>query len=72
MTNNRLQVHQTAEEPDKALIEVFTATEAAQLWGLDASTVKKACQQNRTECKKSAGTWLVTRSGMEKLYGSQP
>lgn len=51
---------------------VYTAAEAAQLWGLDASTVKRAAQQGRftqDECKKSAGTWIVTKSGMERLYG---
>jgi len=53
------------------LEQVFTATEAAQLWGLDASTVKRACQKGRLECRKSAGTWLVTKESMKKAYGDQ-
>ena len=57
------------------LEEVFTATEAAELWGLDASTVKRSCWQGRFkqhEARKAGGTWLVTRAGMERLYGPQP
>ncbi len=57
---------------NEVLSEVITASEAAKMWGLDVSTVKKACQQGRIECRKSSGTWLVTCSGMEKLYGLQP
>ena len=54
------------------LDDVFTAAEAAALWGLDESTVKKACLQGRFrhyEAKKSGWPWLVTRQGMERLYG---
>ena len=54
---------------------VITTTEAARLWRLDPSTVKKACQQGRfarEEHRKSGRDWLVTRGGMERLYGPQP
>lgn len=54
---------------------IYTAVEAAELWSLDVSTVKKACQTDRfasEECRKSKGTWLVTRAGMERVYGPKP
>lgn len=51
------------------LDEVLTATEAAELYKLDLTTVKKACQQGRIECRKAKGTWLVTRQAMEEKYG---
>lgn len=54
---------------------IITASEAAQLWGLDSSTVKKACQQGKFsdhEARKSGGTWLVTVEGMERVYGPKP
>ena len=54
------------------LPEVLTATEAAELWSLDPSTVKKACQQGRfteQEARKSEGTWLITRAAIMRLYG---
>ncbi len=54
------------------LKEVLTAAEAADLWNMDVSTVKKACNTNRIECRKSKGTWLVTKKGMEQLYGEMP
>lgn len=50
----------------------MAATEAATLWGLEASTVKRACQQGRMPARKSGGTWLVTKAGMERVYGPQP
>lgn len=57
------------------LKDIHAAAEAARLWGLDRDTVKKACREKRliegTECKKSGGTWIVTREGMERLYGQQ-
>jgi len=52
--------------------KVVTAPEAARLWGMDASTVKRACQQGRFrqhEARKSGGAWLVTLAGMERVYG---
>jgi hypothetical protein len=54
--------------------DIFTAPEAAQLWGLDASTVKKACQVGRfttDEARKSGGTWMITREGMNRAYGNK-
>jgi hypothetical protein len=56
------------------LTNIFTASEAARLWQLDESTVKKACQQGRfteDEARKSGGTWMVTRAGMERVYGKE-
>ncbi|HCT30301.1 MAG TPA: hypothetical protein DIW31_06125 [Bacteroidales bacterium] len=55
--------------------KVVTASEAAELWGFDVSTVKRACQQGRFhqhEARKSGGTWLVTLVGMERVYGPKP
>lgn len=56
------------------LTDILTASEAARLWQLDESTVKKACQQGRfteDEARKSGGTWMVTRAGMERVYGKE-
>lgn len=54
---------------------VLTAADAAEKWQLAANTVRNACLAGRfaaDEAKKSGGTWLVTISGMEKLYGPRP
>ncbi|WP_427910112.1 helix-turn-helix domain-containing protein [Pelotomaculum schinkii] len=34
--------------------------------------MKKACQQGRITARKSGGTWLVSRTAMERIYGTWP
>lgn len=54
---------------------VYTAIEAARLWGFDDSTVRKACIAGKfddSECRKSCGTWLVSHVGMVRVYGQPP
>ncbi|MCI5836220.1 MAG: helix-turn-helix domain-containing protein [Veillonellaceae bacterium] len=62
------------------LNNVFSTAEAAERWGMHADSVKQLCTgaQGRPprllvgeECKKSGGVWLVTRAGMERLYGKE-
>lgn len=48
----------------------MTAPEAEQLWGLQPGTVRAACGRGIITCRKSAGTWLVTRQEMEAHYGN--
>lgn len=59
-------------------IDVMTTKEAAEIWGLSQVSVKHLCTgiQGRpprliegVECRKSGGTWLVTKEGMKRLYG---
>lgn len=60
--------------------DVMTSAEAAERWKISPVTVKQACSGQRntpprftpTECRKSKGTWLVSRSGMERVYGEEP
>ncbi len=62
------------------LDEVMTAAEAAELWGKAPITVQQACSGYKkapprflpTEARKAGRIWLVTRAGMERLYGPQP
>lgn len=52
--------------------DIITSAQAAELWGKDESTIKKACQNGRFlphEFRKKGRDWLVTRAGMERLYG---
>lgn len=59
------------------LEEVMTASEAAELWGKATITIQQACSGYKKfpprftpeECRKSGKIWLVTRAGMERLYG---
>ena len=56
--------------------EVFTAREAALLWGYGANTVTKYCQLGyflEDEARQSKGTWLVTYAGMKRITkGKEP
>lgn len=52
--------------------DIMTVAEATELWKLGKSTIRKAIERERftcLECRKSNGTWLVTKVGMERLFG---
>lgn len=56
------------------LEDVMTTQEAGQLWGIPADRIKQVCLGRfkgftNQECRKSGKMWLVTRQGMERLYG---
>ncbi|PFW61570.1 DNA-binding protein [Bacillus sp. AFS075034] len=57
-----------------SIFDVLTAREAEQQYGLSPNTVvvwisrKKFHQE---EHRKSSGTWLVTRAGMERITGGE-
>ncbi len=61
------------------LQNVFTASEAAERWGLHNRTVTNACTGQKglpprfhpDECRKAGAIWLVSRNGMERLYGEE-
>lgn len=56
---------------------VITAAEAGARWGMAARTIQQACtgykggapRFTKEEARKSGHIWLVTRHGMECLYG---
>lgn len=64
---------------EKALQEVMTASEVAVLWGKAPITVQQACKgyakipprMKHTESRKAGKTWLVTKTGMERVFGPQ-
>ncbi len=62
------------------LADIMTTAEAGDRWGLAQVSVKQLCTgaQGRPprlvegeEFRKSGRTWLVTRAGMERLYGKE-
>ncbi len=63
----------------RVIDEVMTIAEAAERWKASTDAVKKSCQGQKgnpprfkpDEFRKSAHAWLVTRAGMERLYGKQ-
>lgn len=59
--------------------DVMSVKEAAELWNLSPITVKHLCtgvqgrppRLTENECNKSGGVCLITREGMERLYGKK-
>lgn len=61
----------TTPEPD--LKHILTTTEAAELWGIDSSTIRKALESGKFEeheyRKSGPRSWLITYHAMERVYG---
>lgn len=57
------------------LDDVMTTQEAAERWNVTADALKQNCRGRvkkgflEGEFRKSGKMWLVTRQGMERLYG---
>jgi len=55
------------------LTQVFTFSEAADLWNIDSSTLRHRVTSEKliegVDYKKSGKVWLITKSAMERLYG---
>lgn len=55
------------------LSQVFTFSEAAELWKIDSSTLRHRVTSEKltdvVDYKKSGKVWLITKSAMERLYG---
>lgn len=54
----------------------MTTQEAGERWGILADSIKQCCLKRYTnkqftydEARKSEKNWLVTRQGLERLYG---
>ncbi|WP_368736069.1 helix-turn-helix domain-containing protein [Ectobacillus ponti] len=63
-----------AGKVESPLYAVLTASAADAEWGLPTGYTKKLCNLRKfrpDEMMKSGGTWLVTRAGMERLYGNR-
>ena len=59
------------------LDDVMTTQEAAERWNVTADSLKQNCRVRvkngflEGEFRKSGKMWLVTRQGMERLYGEE-
>jgi hypothetical protein len=56
------------------LTQVFTFSEAAELWNIDSSTLRHRVTSEKLvegiDYKKSGKVWLITKGAMERLYGN--
>lgn len=55
------------------LKDILTISEASQIWGVPLKTLRDRCNISKIftnkDIRKSAGTWLITREAMERVYG---
>ena len=59
--------------------DVMTIAEAAAKWKISIYTLTSSCRGQKgypprfteEESRQSGKTWLITKSGMERLYGSE-
>ena len=59
---------------NKLIEMVMTFPEACKRWNLSESTLRKAALNGRfleSEVRKSGKSWLVTHTGMKRLYGEE-
>lgn len=60
------------------LDDIMTTQEAAERWNVTADALKQNCRGRvkkgflEGEFRKSGKMWLVTRQGMERMYGKEP
>ena len=62
--NGQVELHQE---------DLITFSEASQLYGIAESTLRSAASSGRfkdDEIRKSGKVWLVTKKGIERLYGN--
>lgn len=52
--------------------ELLSLSEAAEIWGIDESSIRKAISQNRlvdgSDCRKFGKQWVVTVEGMHRVF----
>jgi hypothetical protein len=51
---------EAAAELPHHLDRVWTVAECAQIFGLDVSTVRRACERKQVLARKSGATWLIS------------
>lgn len=52
--------------------ELLSLAEAAEIWGIDESTIRKAITQGRLvdgqDCRKFGKQWVITATAMSKTF----
>lgn len=55
--------------------QLLSLSEAAEIWGIDESTIRKAIAANRlypgVDCRKFGKQWIVTAAAMQRVFDPQ-
>jgi hypothetical protein len=63
------------DERQQPLYDVLTASEVDELWRKSPNTTRSYCLRgyfNESEARKAKGTWLITRKGARRVFGTLP
>lgn len=64
---------QAALPASNSILEVLTFAEAAEIWGIDPSTLRHRIASGdlceSLDYRKSGKVWLISKNAMERLYG---
>ena len=55
------------------LSDVLTCPEAAELWDITEDKIKRYAREGKfteIEARKAGKNWLITRQGMERVFGN--
>lgn len=61
---------------DNPFDDILSISEAAELWGKDASTLRRVFTRKNfvygVDVKRVGNQWLVRKSSMQRVYGEPP
>lgn len=61
------------EKPIMFTTDILDCPEAAKMWGTSEATIKRLAGEGKflpTEAMKKSRFWIITRQGMERLFGA--
>lgn len=65
----------TEDEPKSPFDALLSCAEAAELWKIDSSAIRKAIADGRLkdeiDCRKFGKQWIVTRNGMDRVFSKE-
>lgn len=71
--DNVASIIQKARNGRGPFADLLSAAEAADLWNIDDSAIRKAALDGRLtegkDCKKFGKQWIITRKAMRKVFG---
>ena len=66
------KINYTLDMEEGPFDELLSAAEAAEIWGMDQSTIRKAIESGRMipgrDCRKFGKQWVVTVEAMARVF----
>jgi len=65
----------TIKEKKILFSDVLSVPEASEEWGVCVDVIKKNARAGKflpTEARRAGKNWIITRQGMERVFGPKP